>query len=49
MAAKHILVGADFSEQSKRGTAAVGEYAKVNDSKVTSRGGVSLIRLQHGE
>jgi len=35
MAAKHILVGADFSEQSKRAIAAVAEYARANGSKVT--------------
>lgn len=35
MAAKHILVGVDFSEQSKRTIEAVGEYAKANRSKVT--------------
>jgi nucleotide-binding universal stress UspA family protein len=35
MAAKHILVGTDFSEQSRRTIAAIGEYAKANGSKVT--------------
>jgi len=35
MAAKHILVCVDFSEQSTRSLAEVGEYAKANGSKVT--------------
>lgn len=35
MAAKHILVGADFSEQSKRAVMAAAEYARANGSKVT--------------
>jgi len=35
MAAKHILACIDFSEQSKRALAEVGEYARANGSKVT--------------
>ncbi|MDH3202531.1 MAG: universal stress protein [Myxococcales bacterium] len=35
MAAKHILVGVDFSEQSRRTVEAVCEYAKANQSKIT--------------
>ena len=35
MAAKHILVCIDFSEQSQRAIAEVGEYARANGSKVT--------------
>ncbi len=35
MAAKHILVGVDFSEQSRRTIEEVGEYAKANRSQVT--------------
>ncbi|MGB8329437.1 MAG: universal stress protein [Polyangiales bacterium] len=35
MAAKHILACIDFSEQSTRALAEVGEYARANGSKVT--------------
>lgn len=35
MAAKHILVGVDFSEQSRRTIEEVSEYATANRSKVT--------------
>jgi nucleotide-binding universal stress UspA family protein len=35
MAAKHILACVDFSEQSTRSLAGVGEYARANSSKVT--------------
>lgn len=35
MAAKHILACVDFSEQSTRALAEVGEYARANGSKVT--------------
>lgn len=35
MAAKHILVGVDFSEQSQRTIEAVGEYAEANRSRIT--------------
>ncbi len=35
MAAKHILVGVDFSEHSRRTIEAVCEYAKANQSKIT--------------
>ncbi|MFZ1866512.1 MAG: universal stress protein [Polyangiales bacterium] len=35
MAAKHILACVDFSSQSTRGLAEIGEYARANGSKVT--------------
>jgi nucleotide-binding universal stress UspA family protein len=35
MAAKHILIGVDFSEQSRRAIEAVAEDARANRSKVT--------------